>query len=212
MSAPARSATENDLVIGRQAIFDRDGRIAAYELLFRGSHDHGYARIANHDEATHQVILNTFHDSALDDIVEGLPAFLNVSAGFLTGTYPLDHLLDAGHVVLEILESVSIDAHVIAGARALARKGFRLALDDFVYDASYAPLLDVVDIIKIDVKALPAASVAAHVEMLREHDLLLVAEKIESRSVHARCRDIGFHLFQGFHLARPETITRWRPS
>jgi len=193
-----------DVIIGRQPIFDRDGNVAAFELLFRANRAHGNARIANADEATLRVILNTFHEIGLKTLVGRLPAYINLTEGFLTGAYEL--AFPRHQVVLEVLESVALHEPVIAALRALAARGYTIALDDFVYDAQYARLLDVVDVVKIDVKALDRGQVREQVRLLAGHDLTLLAEKIETATMLDFCRGLGFDLFQGYHLAYPETI------
>jgi c-di-GMP phosphodiesterase len=51
-------------------------------------------------------------------------------------------------VVLEVLEDIQIDDEVIAGVRALTESGYSIALDDYVYDRSHAPLLYLAKIVK----------------------------------------------------------------
>lgn len=202
----APAATE--ILIGRQAIFDRDGRKAAYELLFRAKREHRDARIADGDAATLNVILNTFHEIGLPAIVGRLPAFINLTEGFLTGHHRLG--IGPRQVVLEVLESVAIHADVIAALRALAADGYAIALDDFVYEHRYEELLEFVDYVKLDVKALSDEQLQAQLDVLRGRPLALVAEKIETAAMLAHCRALGFDLFQGYHLARPETIATIR--
>jgi EAL and modified HD-GYP domain-containing signal transduction protein len=43
-------------------------------------------------------------------------------------------------------------------------------------------------------------------EQLRAHDVQLIAEKVESRTVHQRCIAAGFELFQGYLFSRPESV------
>jgi EAL and modified HD-GYP domain-containing signal transduction protein len=75
--------------------------------------------------------------------------FINVSSELLMSD--VLELLPQQRIVLELLETVKIDSSVIERCRELKAKGFRLALDDFQYDASYEPLFHLVDFIKLDV-------------------------------------------------------------
>nr|WP_269329897.1 HDOD domain-containing protein [Kineosporia babensis] len=45
------------------------------------------------------------------------------------------------------------------------------------------------------------------VEKCRPHNVRLLAEKVEDREVYERCIAVGFELFQGYYLHRPETLS-----
>ena len=48
--------------------------------------------------------------------------------------------------------------------------------------------------------------------MLRERDVKLLAEKVESQEDFEYCRDLGFDLFQGYFFARPKVLVGRRPD
>ncbi len=86
-------------------------------------------------------------------------------------------LLDPQQVVIELLETVKPTGPVIAACRGLRERGYRLALDDFVYDEAYEPLLKLVDIVKVDVIE-RSGDMAHTLERLRPFDVKLLAEKV----------------------------------
>jgi EAL and modified HD-GYP domain-containing signal transduction protein len=53
--------------------------------------------------------------------------------------------------VVEVLEDVAHDPEVVCGCRSLARSGYTLALDDYVWEEDDDPLLELVSIVKLDV-------------------------------------------------------------
>ena len=57
----------------------------AYELLFR-SGESNHARVTDGDQATSQVILNTFMELGLETIVGSKLAFINLTRGFFCKT------------------------------------------------------------------------------------------------------------------------------
>lgn len=109
-------------------------------------------------------------------------------------------------MVIEILETIEPDDAVVDVCRALAERGYRLALDDFVLTDGWAPLLEVAEIVKIDVLHRTSDEVAEMVDRIRSADAYLLAEKVENREVFEHCRALGFDLFQGYFFKRPETI------
>ena len=191
--------------MGRQAIQDAGGELYGYELHFRDTATALHAR-ADGDEATTATILAAFSEFGAEDLLGHRPGFINLTRAFLVGELPLPFA--PGAAVLEVLESVQQDDDVVVGALRLAGRGYRLALDDYVWTRQTARLLEAADIVKVDVLATPWDEVLATVERCREHRVVLLAEKVEDAEMHRRCVDAGFGLFQGYHLGRPETLTR----
>jgi c-di-GMP-related signal transduction protein len=119
-------------------------------------------------------------------------------------------LLPHTQVVLELLESIELTDAVVARCGVLRQQGFALALDDFVYDDRYLPMLALVDIVKVDVLLHDRDALRATVAQLRRWPLKLLAEKVDSAEQAAYCHELGFDLFQGYYFARPLVLTARR--
>jgi len=132
--------------LGRQAIFDEKMRLYGYELLFRSGTVNAFS--GDVEDATNQTI-----DSCLSMIAcsscENL--FVNCTRNALISRSV--NLLPSRTVVLEILESVTVDAEVVRACRELKRDGFRLALDDFSSDGNKSELIGIADYVKVDFRA-----------------------------------------------------------
>ncbi|HEX6881937.1 MAG TPA: HDOD domain-containing protein [Planctomycetota bacterium] len=201
---PAPVPPKHDIFVGRQPIYGRRLELYAYELLYRGA-DVDYADFTEGDRATSQVLLNTFTEFGLERIVGGHLAFINLTRGFIVGEYPLP--VPRTQVVLEVLEDVEADEQVLAGLKDLRRRGFKIALDDFVYRPDLEPLLALADIVKVDILGLEEGQVRARYRQLHPLGIKLLAEKIETREQFELCRDIGFDYFQGYFLAKPNVVS-----
>src|SRR5690606_15599964 len=77
------------ILLARQAIYNRDLAIHAWELLFRAPRSEK-AEFANGDHATSAVLLNAFNALPVADILEGKPAFVNFTRKLLDFTPPVD--------------------------------------------------------------------------------------------------------------------------
>ncbi|MTW21671.1 HDOD domain-containing protein [Allochromatium palmeri] len=200
----------SDTFLGIQPIFDRKQRILAYELLFRGVSGGFDDDPIGADAATSQVIVNAFTDIGVERLGRDKRLFLNLTTSWLTSD--LIQTLPPKRVVLEVLETVQVTPALVEAARQLVDQGFTLALDDFVYTPDWDPLLEIARIVKFDVLGDDRAAIAAKVASLpaiyRPH---LLAEKIETYEQFQDCIDLGFELFQGYYLARPEVLTGKRP-
>lgn len=199
----------SEIFLGRQPILDRDHRIVAYELLFRAGHTSD-AGVTDDMQATASVIQHAFSEMGVQAVLGPHRGFINVSAGMLLSE--TIELLPRAQVVLELLETVAVTDDVIDRCRMLKQQGFQLALDDFVYDDSYRPLLDLVDIVKIDLLLHAPDELAAIVARLKSWPVKLLAEKVDNAEQAERCRTLGFDLFQGYYFARPAVLSARRAN
>lgn len=194
----------------RQPVLDRQQKLFAYELLYRGDALKNEAGEFDGDSATTEVMMSSLVDVGLRDAVGECPALINVTASFLKGDLALPDVKDL--LILEILEDIEPTEEVVAAVADLAQQGYRLALDDYEHRPEFEPLLKLVELVKLDIRALDAATLAEHVEILREYDCKLLAEKVETREEHARCLDLGFDYFQGYFFCEPERLSARRPG
>lgn len=192
-----------DIFLGRQPIYDRQLQVFAYELLFR-SGDENQAGVLNGDQATSQVILNTFMEMGIEPIVGSKRAFINMTRDFFLLNYT--QIFPPDRVVMEILEHIQIDTEFIEAVRHCSSLGYTIALDDFVYREQLHDLLQLADIIKIDLLAIDRTELQKHVAILRQYGAKLLAEKVETQDDFKLCKALGFDYFQGYFLCKPEII------
>lgn len=193
-----------DVFVGRQPIYDQRLEVYAYELLYRS--DPGEtARFADGDQATSEILVNTFLEIGLDTLVGARPVFINLTRGFVTGELPLP--FDKDRLVLEVLENIPVDRELIDAVRELASQGYAIALDDFVYRHELEPLVQLATIVKVDLLQVDRAALAEHVRKLRRPKLKLLAEKVETPEDFDYCKQLGFDLFQGYFFCRPRVVT-----
>lgn len=190
--------------IGRQPIFDADQHVVGYELLYR-HRDGAFSSTSDGDQATSQVIMNSFWEMGLGKVVGPHKAFVNVTRNFLINN---DLLPPASNqLVIEILEDILVDSEVMAAVTNLKRKGYIIALDDFTWHPDLTPLIELADIIKLDVLDLNDEQLKNHLEILRQYPARLLAEKVETPEMFDLCRGLGFDFFQGYFLCRPRVIS-----
>ena len=198
-----------DLFIARQPIFDRRSRVVGYELLFRSGLRNAFDG-TDPDRASASVIADGFFELGIERLVGTGQAYVNFTRQALVSDYAAP--LPAERLVVEVLEDVEVDGEVRAACERLKAAGFTLALDDFVPGGRTAPLLDLADIVKVDFRQLDATA-RADVAALRSSPLTrLLAEKVETADEHAEALVLGYNLFQGYALSRPEIQTARRAS
>jgi len=193
-----------EIFIGRQPIFDRNMQVYAYELLFRGDGESFNARVIDGDSATSQVILNTFVNLGLDKIVGNHKAFINLTRVFISN--PDLIVAPPEQIVLEILEDIEPSDTIVETLNTLKKQGHTIALDDFIYHNKFEPFIELADIVKIDIMALDKEEIEQHVINLRQHDLKLLAEKIETYEEFEFLKSLDFDYYQGYFFSKPTII------
>jgi c-di-GMP-related signal transduction protein len=200
----------NNLFLGRQPILDRQGNLVAFELLFRSSQANG-ARIDNDLLATATVINHAFSELGAEAVLGHYTGYINLPASLLMSE--VIELLPKERVVLEVLETVEINDALVARLRELRAAGFRLALDDFAGDTErYAPILDFIDVVKVEIPGHTDAELAETTARLRHWPVRLLAEKVDTREQVERCMALGYELFQGYYFAKPTVLEGKRLS
>ena len=194
-----------DVFIARQPIFDRQDRLVAYELLYRSNQAENRATGTSSTQMAADTLVRTLLSMGLDRVTGGKTAFVNVSREVLLSEQ--FQVLDPGSVVIELLESIACDVETQPACAALVQRGYTLALDDFVYQPSYDPLLRLARVVKLDVLGLPVETLRENIYRLRPFDVHCLAERVETAEVHAQCMELGFELFQGYFYARPEILS-----
>ena len=99
-----------------------------------------------------------------------------------------------------------VDDETVQGAADLVERGYRLALDDFVWVDGAERLLELASIVKIDVQAQSRDEAEALAARCAPYDVLLLAEKLETDEELAWARAAGFDLFQGYGIERPHVV------
>ncbi|MBN2176847.1 MAG: EAL domain-containing protein [Demequinaceae bacterium] len=195
------------VVVGRQAIFDRDRAVYGYELLFRAP---GRLNLRidlwnswQQDRATEHVLAAAFFHG--DDISDSRPSFVN-----FTRTYLLDpgrYLQPPDQIVIEVVESAHADWTLYERLADLKAEGYRIAIDDFVGTTSQRDLLELADFVKVDLRDVNARGPGL-IDAARVPHASLIAERVETEDALLECLDAGFDLFQGHHFEPAKVIER----
>lgn len=191
-----------ELVVARQPIFDQALDIVGYELLYRAVELP--ARALSGDQMTAHVLLGA-HSIGIENLVGDRDIFCNADRGVLVGEFEV--ALPPERTVIEVLETVHPDREVLAGCRRLVAAGYRLALDDFEWFDAAEELLGLATIVKLDVLNSTRDEVQRLVERCRGYNVQLLAEKVETADDLAFCQALGFELFQGYVLQRPQHVS-----
>lgn len=199
--SPGTPQCSEPIFTARQPVFDREQGVWGYELFFRHSADAGRAEFDDAGVASARVIADGY-GLMRDSIPQDARIFVNIPVGLLQGAAVL--ALSPERCIAEIGQVREVTAELLDALRAMKDVGYMLALDDYAGQPHLAPLLEVVDLVKVDVLTVPPSDLFPLVGELKKLPLQLLAEKVESKKTYALCRNMGFALFQGFYFGKPE--------
>ena len=188
--------------VARQPIFDQQLRVCGYELLYRRSENNMFENVDD-SLATADVIHNAYLVFNFRELTEGTRAFINFPQTLIEGEVP--SLLPRQSLVVEVLEHVEPTEKVLQSLRSLRRQGYTIALDDFVFEEKYRPLIGLADIIKIDYQATPVKQQQKLIDALG-HRVEFLAEKIETLEEYEIAKRLGYKMFQGYFFSRPIVV------
>ncbi len=114
-------------LLARQAIFDKNGDVFAYELLYRNNEEN-FANLDLQapnmgDIATSSVITQVFANLDMNSIIGKKKAFINFTYNHLAQKIPT--LLPKNRIVIEILETVIVDDFLIATLNEFSKLGYK---------------------------------------------------------------------------------------
>ena len=191
------------LYSARQPIMDRHARVYGYELLFRSGPENRYTA-TDAEWASAMNIEQSATVFGLDQLVGDRRAFVNLSRGALLSEY--HRLLPRERVVVELLEDIAPDAEVLAAVQRVRREGYLLALDDYSGAPESEPFLDLVHMVKADLRRWPHALEAARLAPLKARGLKLLAEKVETHEEQQAALAAGYDLLQGYFYCKPQMV------
>jgi EAL and modified HD-GYP domain-containing signal transduction protein len=193
-----------DVLMARQPIFSKNQDVVAFELLYRPVDGENISDIKD-DAATFDVVMNTYAGIVSAEGDNRLPFYLKLTDKVLLADSLPD--LPPSLFVLEILGRSDISTELVEKVKALAKKGYRIALADYnPHDRRFDPLLNVVHVIKLDIQLLGLENLPQIILALRPYQLDLLADKVETKDEFRQCLEMGFSLYQGYFLSRPAPV------
>ncbi|MBB5336766.1 EAL and HDOD domain-containing protein [Pectinatus brassicae] len=195
-----------NVYVARQPILDKNRETVAYELLFRDGTSNYMSGNTDGYTATKNILTNSMVSLGLNTLTNNKKAFIN-----FTGKNIEDgnvQLLSAETSYIEILENTEPTPSLIESCKKLRQKGYKFVLDDFIYDKKYKPLIDLVDIIKIDFLITTNPTERRMMRSIIPSHIKLLAEKIENEEDYYQAVTFGYELFQGYFFCKPLVISR----
>ena len=201
--SPGLQAIKN-VYLARQPIFDRRGKVVAYELLFRTGFNNAYDSIQDGDYASSKTITDSFATLGINLLTGGKPAFINFTRNLILDETAI--IFPREILTVEVLENVTADKDVLEACRKIKHHGYMIALDDFVYRPELDGLIGLADIIKVDFLISDRAERRSIIDRIGRGRVKFLAEKVETQEEFTDAKKMGFSYFQGYFFSRPYIV------
>ncbi len=189
-------------LVARQPILEVSGRVHAHELLFRGAGD---AKSGGGERATASVLVSTFLDARLDDVAAGKPVWVNVEPRVPPGGRPAA-VPDPAASCSSCSRTSTSTPSCSSASPSCARRA--TPSRSTTSPGSPAPSRCWTSPRTSSSTSARSGSTASPSTPARfaGHDLVILAEKVETESEATAAIAAGATLLQGFHFARPEAV------
>lgn len=189
-------------LVGRQPVIDINTYTFGYELFFLEGTEKLFTKLNREmeDELDNKEVLAT----QIDKISGKKKVFINFTEKLLKEGYW--SILPKERVIIELLSSVKPGVDIEEICRTIKQEGFTIALKNFKYDSKWDPIIEIVDIIKIDIKETSVKEIEAFSKKFYENRISLLAENVDTLQDYYWVRKLGFKYFQGYYFSKPEII------
>lgn len=196
-----------EVFVAKQPILNSKEEVVAYELLYRSSHENSFPNIDG-DQATADVIINSYLNIGIEELSKGKPCFINFTEKLLQMKLPT--YFGPREIVVEILESVQPSEEIIEICKELKQLGYQIALDDCVVnveDEGANTLFQIADYVKVDFLSTDRNARKRIESLAKDLNIKMIAEKIETLEVYEEAIENGYEFFQGYLFARPTIVS-----
>jgi c-di-GMP phosphodiesterase len=195
------TAANAQVLLVRQPIFDHEQRVIGYELL--GSGTASDLNLMAADDSG-ELILSIYTTLSEKGEEKRVPGFVTIPESMiLTDQLPQ---LPARQVVMQIHSNEVTRTQLESKLKSLVADGYRIAIKVDKLTKSMVPLLNIVQIARVDVSTKSTEDIARWVKVLRQHKVAVMAINIASMQQLGECIDAGCKLFEGSFLSKPKAV------
>ena len=190
--------------IARQPVIDRNNRVFAYEILFRGKQptedlDRGTVMTAT-------AINNLINVIGVEDVIGPHLGIIKITPLFITRK--LIEALPKERLIFALFEEDLTNPGLLQTLKRYREDGYTFALNDLrdLAVLNDEDILDIVSYIKIDHEAMDEGQIGEAVGIAKEHGIKTICSKIETRSAHKEMERMECDYFQGYFFSEPEIL------
>ncbi|GAB4391878.1 MAG: HDOD domain-containing protein [Gammaproteobacteria bacterium] len=171
----------------RQAILDKQLKTLGYEFLYDAipqqkeeSIEELLAKISNHTQA-----------------------YIDCTSRIEADNYDFLEIITEQNVIFVIRTDKLPQDSLVRIVQRIKEKGFKVAIASNNLTATDAPLIELIDIVKLDMLQLTEQEFQRAIQLIKKYKKLVYAEKVESHMALELCKKLAIDGFQGEFLTSP---------
>ena len=189
-------ATNNYIV--RQPIKDTGNRIIGYEILYYGENElYGGlsgAGASSNEFAVADAIYNFLTQNS-EKAFKGSRNFMTFTTTLLMKKVP--RLFAPSDLVIQIDDSVIIHPLAMHFVQQYKKEGYQIAVNEFQFAPRYLDILDTIDYLRLNMRALSDDSLHNIIEVARSMGKHCIATEIDSEALYQKALAAGVHSLEG---------------
>ena len=193
-----------DVFVARQPFFNKEEEIVGYELLYRKDFTNVYPYIDG-DQATAEVIINSFFNIGLERLTEGKMGCIHFTEKLLKQKLPT--LFNPSEIVIKINQTVEASSELVTIVKELKEQDYIIMVNGCIFQDDNPislELLSLVDMIKVDFRKKRTYQQEFIEKISSGFNVKLLAEKIETLDAYNEAKKRGYELFQGYLFSKPQ--------
>ena len=192
-------ATNNYIV--RQPIKDTGNRIIGYEILYYGENEL-YGGLGGSAAPGGGVNEFAVADAIYNFLTQNSEKALKGSLNFMTFTTTLlmkkvPRLFAPLDLVIQIDDSVIIHPLAMHFVQQYKKEGYQIAVNEFQFAPRYLDILDTIDYLRLNMRALSDDSLHNIIEVARSMGKHCIATEIDSEALYQKALAAGVHSLEG---------------
>ncbi|MBU5487486.1 HDOD domain-containing protein [Clostridium sp. MSJ-8] len=190
-----------DIFFVRQAVYDKNRNVLAYEIAF------------NKQETLSDNL--SLEDRRLKFVCNmgtvGLNRFTNNKKAFINFTTisileEIPDLLGKDNIIVQLNKNIDLDYEVIKSIQELHRSGFTIAYKDVCSYEEIEKIIPYLDIVKIDINNVERRDILSIVAKLKDKKIKLLANNVTSEELLDKAISDGFYMFEGEYFSKPVIV------
>ncbi len=179
----------------RQSIMDKDQKVLGYEMRY---YDEAAGTTDNENTAANAVsnILTQIGDQ---NITDDKPVFLNFTWNLLQRRVP--EMFNTDSLIMIVEDSILIDRHSNETMLEYKKKGYKVAIADFLFLPRYFGVLDSIDYIRLNFKYNDTSSYENIIKLAKAFDKKIIGYDIETKEDYEKAVELGCDYFMGSYVA-----------
>lgn len=200
-----RVLLNSDFFMARRPVVDRSQRLVAHELMFSDTMPDNPGSVVNEEEQPVSAsVIADVCKYGLARVIGDQVGILYIDADALMGD--IFGFLPPRQIILELAHMPACTPAMLERLTALRDQGFRLALTINAEAHDIAPLLPLIEGVRVDVSQHTDEELARICRMFKAHDKMLLAERVDTMQCFHHCADLGFDFFQGYFFSEPQIL------